>query len=335
MGPARRAAGPSRETLHETRRTRRRRAPSVARPRPPRGRGGQGGPHHPSAGHDLHARDPDGAEQADREARRSRRARRRQGQLGYLHERRRVGRGARVGQRRFRHQRGDEPPAGLGPHQGRGEGPRRLGRCADVARHPQSRREDARRLLAEGSDCRPDGEDLDASRAPADRSRAPTRGRRAQQARGAVLSPNNEVNSHFSLPPYQQMELKDPRVHTVLNSYDVVGGPLTNAVMFGRRAFVDANPKTAEAILAALEEADKLIKDDPKKAAEQYLAATREKLTVDELVEMMKQPGVVFETTPHGAMLQAEHLAKVGVLKTRPKDWKEFFFPAIHGNQGS
>ena len=152
---------------------------------------------------------------------------------------------------------------------------------------------------------------------------------------GAVLSPNNEVNSHFSLPPYQQMELKDPRVHTVLNSFDVVGGPLTNAVVFGRRAFVDANPKTSEAILAALEEADKLIKDDPKKAAEQYLAATKEKLTVDELVEMMKQPGVVFETTPHGTMLQAEHLAKAGVLKTRPKDWKEFFFPAVHGKQGS
>jgi NitT/TauT family transport system substrate-binding protein len=152
---------------------------------------------------------------------------------------------------------------------------------------------------------------------------------------GAVLSPNNEVNSHFSLPPYQQMELKDPRVHTVLNSFDVVGAPLTNAVVFGRRAFVDGNPKTTEAILAALEEADKLIKDDPKKAAEQYLAATKEKLTVDELVDMMKQPGVVFETTPYGTMLQAEHLAKAGVLKTRPKDWKEFFFPAIHAKQGS
>ena len=44
---------------------------------------------------------------------------------------------------------------------------------------------------------------------------------------GAVLSTNNEVNSHFSLPPYQQIELKDPRVHAVLNSYDLVGGPIT------------------------------------------------------------------------------------------------------------
>jgi NitT/TauT family transport system substrate-binding protein len=42
----------------------------------------------------------------------------------------------------------------------------------------------------------------------------------------AVLSDTNEVNSHFSLPPYQQMELKDPRVHVVLNSYEIVGRPL-------------------------------------------------------------------------------------------------------------
>ena len=131
------------------------------------------------------------------------------------------------------------------------------------------------------------------------------------------------------------MELKDPRVHVVLNSYDIAGGPLSNAVVFGRRKFVEENPKTTQAIVAALEEADRLIRDDPKKAAELYLAMTKEKLTPDELVEIMKQPGVVFSTTPYATMLQAEQIAKAGVLKTRPKDWKEFFFPFVHGQPGS
>jgi NitT/TauT family transport system substrate-binding protein len=150
----------------------------------------------------------------------------------------------------------------------------------------------------------------------------------------AVTSPNHEINSHFSLPPYQQIELKDPRVHVVLNSYDLVGGPLNNAVVFGRRSFVEGNPKTVQAILAALEEADALIRDDPRKAAETYLAATKERLTVEELTAMMAEKGVVFSTTPHATMLQAEHLAKTGVLKTRPKDWKEYFFPAVHALPG-
>ena len=151
----------------------------------------------------------------------------------------------------------------------------------------------------------------------------------------AVTSPNHEINSHFSLPPYQQIELKDPRVHVVLNSYDLVGGPLNNAIVFGRKAFVEANPKTIEAMLAALEEADKLIKDDPKKAAETYLAATNEKLSVDELVAMMSEKGVIFSITPHATMLQAEHLAKTGVLKTKPKEWKDYFFAPVHHLPGT
>jgi NitT/TauT family transport system substrate-binding protein len=152
---------------------------------------------------------------------------------------------------------------------------------------------------------------------------------------GAVLSADNEVNSHFSLPPFAQMELKDPRVHVVLNSHDIVGGPYTNIVVFSRRQFVDENPKIAQAIVAALDEADRLIQEDPKKAAELYLTETREKLTIDELLEMMKQPGVVFTTTPSGTMLMAEQMAKGGVIKTSPKDWKEFFFPFVHGQPGN
>jgi NitT/TauT family transport system substrate-binding protein len=152
---------------------------------------------------------------------------------------------------------------------------------------------------------------------------------------GAVLSGNNEVNSHFSLPPYQQIELKDPKVHAVLNSYDIVGGPLSNAVVFGKKSFADANPKLTKAIVDALEDADALIKNEPRKAAELYLAATGEKLSPDDLVAMMQQPGVVFSTTPYGTMLQADHMHKAGILKTRPASWRDFFLPYVHDKSGT
>ena len=87
--------------------------------------------------------------------------------------------------------------------------------------------------------------------------------------------------------------------------------------------------------MTALEEADRLIRDDPRKAAELYLTTTKEKLTVDELVDMMKQPGVVFSTTPSGTMLMAEQMAASGLIKTRPRDWKEFLFPFVHGQPGN
>ena len=44
---------------------------------------------------------------------------------------------------------------------------------------------------------------------------------------------------------------------------------------------------------------------------------------------------MVFSTTPYGTMLQAEHLAKAGVLKTPPKAWTEYFFPFVHAQPGT
>src|ERR1044072_8944316 len=41
----------------------------------------------------------------------------------------------------------------------------------------------------------------------------------------ALLSPQHEVNSHFSIPPFQDIALKSPLVHHVLTSTDVLGGP--------------------------------------------------------------------------------------------------------------
>lgn len=152
---------------------------------------------------------------------------------------------------------------------------------------------------------------------------------------GAVLNPSHEVDSHFSLPPYQQLELRDPRVHVVLNSADVIGGPLSNAVVFGTKKFHDANPKTIAAFLAALDEANGLIARDPLKASEIYLAATKEKISAGELAAMIKEPGVMYSTTPFGTMKTAEHLFKTGVLKTLPKTWQEFFFPSAHSLPGT
>jgi NitT/TauT family transport system substrate-binding protein len=145
----------------------------------------------------------------------------------------------------------------------------------------------------------------------------------------------NEVNSHFSLPPYEQLEIKDPRIHVVLNSFDVVGGPLSNAVVSSTRTFYEANPHLVEAFISALDEANALIADAPSKAADIYLAATKDRITTEDLVAIMKEKGVVFSSTPYGVMLQAQHFYKTGVLKAEPKSWQQYFFPSVHRLPGS
>ena len=150
----------------------------------------------------------------------------------------------------------------------------------------------------------------------------------------ALASPHNEINSHFSLPPFQQRELQNPAIRKVLNSYELVGEPVSNATLFARTAWYTRNPKLAAAICSAIDEATATITSDPLQAAKEYVAATNDKTPPETLVEIMKEPGTVFSTTPYGIMLQARHFYEMKTIRTEPKDWKDYFFPIAHGLPG-
>ena len=149
------------------------------------------------------------------------------------------------------------------------------------------------------------------------------------------LSGGGELTTHFSAPPYQYQAMKAPGVREILNSTEVMGGPATITVVFGTTKFHDANPKTIAAMNAALGEAMDFIAKDKRAACELYLKASKEKLTVDELVEMIAKPGFAFTLAPNGVMKYAEQMYKTGVIKTLPASWKDAFFPSAHGLPGS
>ncbi|HEV7820618.1 MAG TPA: ABC transporter substrate-binding protein [Burkholderiales bacterium] len=157
----------------------------------------------------------------------------------------------------------------------------------------------------------------------------------APDAAVALLSGAGEVNSHFSVPPYQNVELKSPGIHTVLDSTDVMGGPATITVIFGMTKFHDANPKTIAAIMAALREASDFIARDKRGAADMYLKATKDKISLDELTAMLESPGYRFTQAPNGTLKYAEQMFKTGVIKTQPASWKDAFFPIAHGLPGN
>jgi len=48
-----------------------------------------------------------------------------------------------------------------------------------------------------------------------------------------------------------------------------------------------------------------------------------------------KDPEVKYTTTPENFMKYAEFMHAIGNIKTRPASWKNFFFPEIHGKNGS
>lgn len=154
-------------------------------------------------------------------------------------------------------------------------------------------------------------------------------------AEAQLLSGMSEVNSHFTAPPFQYLELKNPAVHTVLNSYDILGGPHTFNLVFATTKFKDANPKTYAAFANAMDEAIAYINNDKKGAAELYLRVSKDKSSVDDILKMLNDPDIKFTTTPQNLMKLATYLHKIGRLHHLPASWKDMFFSNVDNLPGS
>jgi NitT/TauT family transport system substrate-binding protein len=151
----------------------------------------------------------------------------------------------------------------------------------------------------------------------------------------ALLSGQGEINSLFTSPPFQYYALEDPKIHTVLNSYDVMGGPNTFLMVWATNKFREANPKTYKAVLDALKEATASINADKRHAAEVYVKAGGGKESVDKIFKMMSDPQIEYTLAPERVMPFATFMYDVGTLKTKPASWKDLFFPEIHDLSGS
>ena len=151
----------------------------------------------------------------------------------------------------------------------------------------------------------------------------------------ALLSGAGEISAHFGSPPFQYQQLEKPGVHTVLNSYEVLGGPATFNLVWTTSKFRAENPALYDAFVKALDEATATINRDRKAAAETYLRLSKDKATVQDILAMLNDPGIVFTTTPQNVTKYTDFMFKTGTIKVKPESWKDLFFPNAHGLPGS
>jgi sulfonate transport system substrate-binding protein len=151
----------------------------------------------------------------------------------------------------------------------------------------------------------------------------------------ALLSGQSEVDAHFGSPPFQYQELRDPAVHTVLNSYHVLGGPATFNVVWTSSKFRAENPKLYGAFVKALDDAIGQINRDKRAAAETYLRMAKGKDSVEQILAMLDDPEIVFTTTPQNVMKYVDFMYRVGSIKVKPDSWKDLFFPNAQSLPGS
>ncbi|WP_127092083.1 ABC transporter substrate-binding protein [Aquabacter cavernae] len=152
----------------------------------------------------------------------------------------------------------------------------------------------------------------------------------------SLLSGKTEITAHFTSPPFQNMEVKTPGIRTILTSEEVMGGPSTFNLLFTTSKFDADNPKAIEALVKALDDAQKLITADKEKAADIYIEMSNAKNTPKaEVVELLSDPTTVYSLTPQKFMAFAKFLNSIGTLKTAPTDWKDLFLPYIHDQPGN
>jgi NitT/TauT family transport system substrate-binding protein len=152
----------------------------------------------------------------------------------------------------------------------------------------------------------------------------------------ALISGSNQINAHFTSPPFHQREIKDPRVRTVLDTDDIMGGATTFTMLSTTARYREANPQAYAAVIAALEEANELIRTEPRAAAESLFAAeSAAGFSVDELVDVLRDPDIRFTTTPENTAKYAEFMQEIGSIENRPGSWRDLFFPEIHAAPGS
>src|SRR5262249_5629020 len=151
----------------------------------------------------------------------------------------------------------------------------------------------------------------------------------------ALLGGKSEVTSVFSVPPFQYQQLENPAVHTVLNSFGVMGGSHTFTVAWTTAKFRDGDPALYKALVAALREATEIVNKDKTAAAALWIEDSKSKLPLDMVGKLVAGPQVRWTLTPENTMKYADFMAEVGTLKSKASSWKDYFFPEIYDEKGS
>jgi NitT/TauT family transport system substrate-binding protein len=147
----------------------------------------------------------------------------------------------------------------------------------------------------------------------------------------AALADNaGQATAYFSSPPFTQIALRITNAHVMLSSTDIMDGKSSFLILGARRAYVEAQPKVAEIVGKAIEEAARLISDDPKRAAQIYLthepSGTLSGAAMEAIIRDVKDE---FGSPVYGVQAMADFMVRRGELKTRLDSWREIAAPPL------
>jgi NitT/TauT family transport system substrate-binding protein len=146
----------------------------------------------------------------------------------------------------------------------------------------------------------------------------------------ALANGAGPVTAYFAAPPFTELALHEAGVHQVLSSAEVMNGKSSFLMLGAARSYIDAHAAATEAVTRAIDEAARLIHDDPRRAAQIYL--THEPSTTfsaGAIEAVLRGINSEFGSPVYGVQAFADFMARHGELNAPPQSWKEIVAPVL------
>lgn len=144
-----------------------------------------------------------------------------------------------------------------------------------------------------------------------------------------------KVTAYFSSPPFTTLALRAPNAHPILTSSDVIE-KFSFLILGATRAYIRAQPQVPTIVSRAMDEAARIIREEPRRAAQIYLthepSGTLNGATMNAVMGDIKNE---FGSAVYGVQAMADFMARHGELKTPPRSWKDVVAPALLNSSSS
>ena len=155
-------------------------------------------------------------------------------------------------------------------------------------------------------------------------------------AMAALMAGGQAVKSHFATLPTSWAEVQSGKAHTVLTSYDVLGGRHSTVAMYNTEQWKNDNPKLYECVWKSFRTAIAWINEDKKRGAELFHRFTKSKLKKEDVIDMLTTEGEMdYSLQPERTMEFAKFLHSIKAIENMPASWKDFYWENNYDQEGS
>jgi NitT/TauT family transport system substrate-binding protein len=145
---------------------------------------------------------------------------------------------------------------------------------------------------------------------------------------------SKQIAAHFTSAPFYWQEV-DLGGRVILKSSDLFGGLNTGTALVVMEEFYNQYPAFNQALHKAVQDASKMLREQPDQAATLIAAESGGKTTAEEIKQWVIRNDVEFNTSAKGYLAYAAFLRETNQISKQPQSIDELVLPPLQGKGGN